>query len=154
MAVVTIVDNECPGEPGSFLGSRMPALPGEVNGALEVDLTPAGDARLQWRLGGIDTRGRYFQDLARGSVRIPFPHRTVAPAHDIDLVMPQFPVLATLWIEAIKSDGPVVARNFLHFFVTNGSPPAREELPRLLVVRGAPADWAASEWSAGLRSSC
>jgi hypothetical protein len=107
------------------------------------------DVTLQWRLGGMDTRGRYFQDLARGSVPIPFPHRTVAPAHDIELVMPPFPVLATLSLEAVKADGSVVARNFTHFFVTNGYPSAREEWSRLLVVRAAPADWAESEWSGG-----
>ncbi|HMJ65957.1 MAG TPA: glycoside hydrolase family 2, partial [Candidatus Binatia bacterium] len=104
---------------------------------------------LQWRLGGIDTRGRHLQDLARGAVPILFPHRTVAPAHDIELVIPDFPVLTTLALEAVKSDGTVVARNFINYFVSNGYPPLREELPRLLVIRGTPADWVASEWSGG-----
>jgi hypothetical protein len=100
-------------------------------------------------LGGVDTRGRHLQDLARGSVPIPFPHRTVAPAHDIDLIMPEFPVLATLWVQACREDGAVIARNFIHYFVSQGYPPVREELPRTLVIRGTPADWISSEWSGG-----
>jgi hypothetical protein len=111
--------------------------------------TPQKDITLQWRLCGMDTRGRYLQDLARGAVPIPFPHRTVAPAHDIDLVMPNFPARATLSVEAIKPDGTVIARNFVHYYVANGYPPTREEFPQTLVVRGTPADWAASEWTGG-----
>ena len=108
---------------------------------------PQKDITLQWRLGGMDTRGRLLQDLDRGAVPIAFPHRTVAHAHDIALAMPDFPVLATLSVQAVKADGSVVARNFVHYFVTDGYPPTREELPRTLVVRGTPADWVNSEWT-------
>ena len=42
-----------------------------------------------------------------------------------------------------------MAENFVHFFVTSAYPPSREELARALVLRGAPADWAQSQWSGG-----
>jgi hypothetical protein len=42
--------------------------------------------------------------------------------------MPDFPVLTTLYLEACRADGRVIARNFIHYFVTNGYPPLREEL--------------------------
>ena len=110
---------------------------------------PQKDITLQWRLCGMDTRGRYLQNLAHGAVPIAFPHRTVAAAHDIELVMPKFPLLGTLTVEALKRDGTVIARNFVHYFVSDKYPPTREELPRTLVVRGTPADWVASEWTHG-----
>src|SRR5205814_1251037 len=38
---------------------------------------------------------------------------------------------------------------FLHYFVWPGYPPEREENPRELILRGAPANWAGAEWSLG-----
>ncbi|MCI0748302.1 MAG: glycoside hydrolase family 2, partial [Verrucomicrobia subdivision 3 bacterium] len=63
--------------------------------------------------------------------------------------MPDFTALTTLAVEACGADGTVIAQNFVHYFVSSGYPPAREELPRLLVIRGTPPDWTASEWSGG-----
>ena len=58
-------------------------------------------------------------------------------------------MLCNLLVEACRSDGLIVARNFVHFLVWNGYPPPLEETGRSLILRGYPADWAAAEWSAG-----
>jgi hypothetical protein len=97
----------------------------------------------------VDTNGQVRQKLAFGSTPIPFPHLTVAPAHDIELTMPTSTMLCTLTIEACAADGRVVASNFVHFFVAHGHPPSVEEIPRGLILRGAPADWSKAEWSLG-----
>ncbi|HEX7861407.1 MAG TPA: glycoside hydrolase family 2 [Verrucomicrobiae bacterium] len=103
---------------------------------------------LQWRLSGIDTQGKYRQDLARGSAPIPFPHKKVAPAHAIELELPRETMICTLDVEAFQAEnGEVVAQNFVQFFVTNGYPPPREDLPRYTILRLQPADWARQHWS-------
>jgi hypothetical protein len=57
-------------------------------------------------------------------------------------------MLCTLSIEAIRrQNGERVAANFIQLHVTPGYPPPREETSRILILRGAPADWARSEWS-------
>jgi hypothetical protein len=104
---------------------------------------------LHWSLGGIDAYGRLHQDLARGRLPIPFPHRQVAPAQTLELPMPKTTMLCHLLLTAISGEGVTVAENFLHFLVSAGYPPPHENLPRALVLRGAPADWALSEWSGG-----
>jgi hypothetical protein len=40
-----------------------------------------------------------------------------------------------------------VARNFVQFFVTDGYPAARQEIPRFSILRIHPADWARQEWT-------
>ncbi|MDB6036302.1 MAG: glycoside hydrolase family 2 sugar binding, partial [Verrucomicrobiales bacterium] len=103
---------------------------------------------LQWRLAGIDSLGKVHQDLVKGSISIEYPHRRVAHAHTIELKMPDGKMVCTLSVEAHKADdGTCVASNFVQFFVSDGYPPAREVQPRNLVLRGAPSDWALSEWS-------
>lgn len=104
---------------------------------------------LQWQMGGVDARGRLHQDLARGRVAIPFPHRRVAPAHTIEVGMPDQTMVCELRLMAVTADGEVLAENFLNYFVSGGYPPVREETPRFLVLRGAPGDWAGAEWSGG-----
>ena len=104
---------------------------------------------LQWAMAGIDTRGRFHQDLAGGRVPIPFPHRRVAPAHTLELILPNSTMLCTLRLIAQTADGQKVAENFLHVLVSPGYPPEREETPRGLVLRGNPGAWAGAEWSAG-----
>src|ERR1043166_4773428 len=101
---------------------------------------------LHWEMGGMDTRGRVHQNLATGRVPISFPHRQVALAHRLELQMPDSPMLCTLLICARTSDGKTIAQNFVNFHVNGIYPPAREELPRGLVLRGAPGDWAHAEW--------
>lgn len=104
---------------------------------------------LHWRMGGIDDRGRLHQDLARGRAPIPFPHRQVAPAHTLELPMPGQTMLCHLRLTAVSSEGLSVAENFVHFFVTSGYPPPREEFERGLVLRGTPGNWAQAQWSGG-----
>src|SRR5690606_37409124 len=82
---------------------------------------------LQWRLSGIDTLGKYHQNIVQGTAPIRFPHRAVAHAHTIDVEMPRQTMICTLDIEAFASEnGEVVAQNFVQFLVTNGYPPPRE----------------------------
>ena len=108
------------------------------------------DGKSQPRTAGI-TVARLFAAIETFEDVWDILHRNplagLAHAHDIELVMPTFPMLATLSVEAVKPDGTVIARNFVHYFVTNGYPPTREELPRTLIVRGTPSDWVASEWT-------
>jgi hypothetical protein len=103
---------------------------------------------LQWRLSGVDTLGKHHQDLERGFAPIQFPHRKVAPAHTVEVELPESTMLCTLEVEALSADnGEPVARNFVQFFATNGYPAAREEIPRFGILRSHPADWARQEWS-------
>jgi hypothetical protein len=108
---------------------------------------PIKNVHLQWRMGGVDRSGQFHQKLAFGCVPIPFVHRMVVPAHMIELTMPTSTMLCTLTIEACSADGRVVASNFVHYFVADGYPPSVEEVPRGLILRGAPADWQKAEWS-------
>jgi hypothetical protein len=107
---------------------------------------------LQWRLGGIDSTGQIYHDLVRGSAPIPFPHYQVELAHTIELEMPGSTMLCTLFLKAVDELGQVVARNFLHYFVTAGYPPRREQLQRGLILRGLPAAWQSGEWTGGVGS--
>lgn len=104
---------------------------------------------LTWQMGGVDTAGRVHQDLGRGSVRIPFPHRKVALAHLIEIQSPHEPMLCTLWITARTEDGATVAQNFVHYHISVSYPPQREETNRGLLLRGTPSGWARAEWSEG-----
>ena len=105
---------------------------------------------LHWEMAGIDGRGRYHQDLARGRVPIPFPHRKVAPAHSIELKMPDVTMLCTLSLSARTAEGQTVAQNFVHYFVSAGYPPQREQTARALILRAPPAHWSLAEWSEGM----
>ncbi len=111
---------------------------------------PIQNVTLQWRLGGMDTRGQLHRDLAKGSAPILFPHRMVMPAHCLELVMPDSSMLCTLTVDAYNSTGKVVASNFVQYHVSAGYPPAREEIPRGLILRGAPGNWSKCEWSGGM----
>jgi len=107
------------------------------------------DVSLHWCLGGIDTRGRIHKDIVRGSIPIPFPHRQVALAQKIEFEAPDFPLLGTFLILAKTKRGEVIAQNFVHYFVSPGYPPEREETDRALVLRGTPSSWTGAEWSGG-----
>ena len=101
---------------------------------------------LHWEMGGMDTRGRVYQDFALGRVPIEFPHRKVTRAHTLELKMPDAPMLCTLLISARTAEGVVLAQNFVNFFCNGIYPPEREELPRALVLRGLPPNWADAHW--------
>jgi hypothetical protein len=104
---------------------------------------------LDWRMGGVDGRGQLHQDLARGRVPIPFPHRRVAHAHTIELRMPDTVMLCTLRLTAVTSEGVTIAENFINYFSSPGYPLPREETARALILRGKPGDWEQAEWSGG-----
>lgn len=104
---------------------------------------------LHWEMGGMDTEGRLHQNLARGRTSIRFPHRQVAHAATLELRMPEKSMLCTLLVTAVSHKGTRLADNFIHFLVTSGYPPEREERPRTLVLRGWPSTWAVAEWSGG-----
>src|SRR5439155_13814939 len=101
----------------------------------------------QWEMGGIDARGRMHRDLARRRVPIPFPHRKVAHAHTLEIKLPETMMLCSLLLTARTEEGVTLAQNFVHYFVSNGYPPEREESERTLILRGTPANWATAEWS-------
>ncbi len=102
---------------------------------------------LQWRLSGVDDLGRVHADLARGSVVIPFPAGRVAPAGAVEFTLPETaPMLCKLTLQAVDArDGATVAGNYLEYFVASDRPRASEN-----VLRAAPGDWSAAEWSEGL----
>lgn len=111
---------------------------------------PKKNITLHWRLGGMDSRGRLHQDLARGLLPIEFPHRRVAHAHSIPLKMPNEQMLCSLSVEAKNDLGLVVAQNCIDFFVSGEYPKQFEELSdRTLIVRGTPSDWEGAWWSGG-----
>ena len=106
----------------------------------------AKNVSLHWEMGGMDTRGRVYQDLALGRVPIKFPHRQVAVAHTLELKMPDGPMLCTLLLSARAEDGTMLAQNFVNFFCNGVYPSAREETERALVLRGLPANWETAGW--------
>lgn len=107
-----------------------------------------GDVELHWELGGVDDRGQFHGGLSRGREPIRFPHRQVAPAHTIELRLPEKRMACTALFSA-RSGGETIAQNFVHLFASDGYPPAREESPRTLVLRALPGDWTSSEWTLG-----
>ncbi len=104
---------------------------------------------LHWAMAGVDTRGRFYQDLACGSVPIPFPHRQVAPAQTLELEMPSSTMLCTVFLTARSAEGGAIAENFVHLLVWPGYPTEREETARGVILRGHPGNWARAEWSGG-----
>lgn len=107
------------------------------------------DVSLVWRLHGVDTRGRHYQDITRGIAPIPFTHLRVAPAHEVAFTAPKTPMLCILLVQAFTKDGECIAQNFVHFHVSDGYPPLREETPRALVLRASPGNWQSETWTRG-----
>ncbi len=107
---------------------------------------------LQWRLVGVDTRGRLHQELARGSRLIAFRHRRVAPARVVEVPLPAEPMLCTLQLHALDRHGTLLARNFVHYLVADRYPAEREEGPRGLVLRQKPCAWSDASWQGRMRT--
>jgi hypothetical protein len=107
------------------------------------------DVNLLWQMGGMDTKGTLHQDLARGSAPISFPHRKVAPAHTIELSLPNETMLCILLLTARTKNGATVAQNFVSYFSSAGYPPEYETTPRSLLLRATPSGWAQAQWSDG-----
>jgi hypothetical protein len=106
------------------------------------------DVTLHWRLSGIDSLGWVSDDLASDARPIRFPHQKVEVAERIRLQMPATTTLCTLWVRAMTSDGTLVARNYVQFFVDGGSPQIDSDAGRR-ILRVEPHAWAAAEWSGG-----
>ncbi len=102
---------------------------------------------LHWATAGIDSRGRFHQNLAGGRMPIDFPHRQVAPAQTLELRMPDATMLCTVLVSARTANGQKVAENFVHYLVSAAYPPELETTPRSLILRGLPGAWAQAEWS-------
>jgi hypothetical protein len=105
---------------------------------------------LRWRMSGLDGEGRLHQDLLGGEMPIDFPHRRVVTAARLELQMPDFPVLATLSVEAVATDGAVLARNFIELLVSAGYPPPFQEGDRSAILRLPPWSWADARWRSGM----
>ena len=56
-------------------------------------------------------------------------------------------MLCTLILCARTNHGETLAQNFLHYFVSPGYPPERQETSRGLILRGFPGNWTDSNWS-------
>ncbi len=103
---------------------------------------------LQWRLSGVDGRGQVHADLARGGWEIPFPPGKVAPAGTVEFTLPEgAPMLCKLTLQAVDArNGAAIAGNYVEYFVTGPEyPPAAAGN----VLRAAPGNWSAAEWSEG-----
>jgi len=106
---------------------------------------------LQWRLSGIDSLGWRHDDLASGSDPITFSHLRVELAKRLRLRMPAETMLCTLWVRAYVSDGTLVARNYIQFFVDGGCAP-REDVQGRTVLRLGAHSWEMAEWKQGSSS--
>ena len=100
----------------------------------------------------MDHLGRLHAELARGGGPIPFPHRRVVPvstggvraAGDAHAVQARF---AGPWTHGTAS---TVAENYVEYQVTREYPPAREQITSgEEILRAAPGDWWAADWSEG-----
>ncbi len=110
---------------------------------------PREGVTLHWQYSGIDTLGTIHPELARGWAPIPFTQYRVELARRLALTMPAEPMLCTLWVSAIASDGQVAASNFIKHYVSDGPIPLREERNRTLVLRQRVDQWSAAGWSGG-----
>jgi hypothetical protein len=125
--------------------------PGEE---VEVDIRSShfsrkrrSDVVLQWRFSGIDSLGWVHNEIALGVDPIEFPHLRVAPAKTLRLRMPDQTMLCTLWARAFVPDGPLVAANYIQFFVDGGAP-IWQQLNRRTVFRLGVESWSRSDWNA------
>jgi hypothetical protein len=122
---------------------------------VEVSSSHYGERRhakviLQWRLTGMDSLGGIYSDLARGSCGIEFPHLRVALAATVEFDLPLQTMVCKLSLQAVDAEsGQSIAQNYVQYFVSAGYPWSSERLNGLTVLRAAPQNWAAAEWSLG-----
>jgi hypothetical protein len=90
--------------------------------------------------------------LAFGSRSIRFPQYRVELAERVRVQLPKQTMLCTLWVRAMTSDGVLLARNYVQFFVDGGFA-AREETDSGLVLRANVHQWTDADWSAGSSDS-
>jgi hypothetical protein len=101
---------------------------------------------LHWRVGGIDSLGWMYDNIASGSESIEFPHLQLALARKLELRMPQQTMLCTLYVRATVPDGTFIASNFVQFFVDAGAP-AWQQLNQRTVYRLDAHSWSSAEWN-------
>jgi hypothetical protein len=106
---------------------------------------------LHWRLSGIDSLGWRHDDLAAGSDPISFSHLRVELAKRVRLRIPAETMLCTFWVRAYVSDGTLIARNYIQFFVDGGCAP-REDVGGRTVLRLESHSWETAEWKQGSSS--
>lgn len=104
---------------------------------------------LHWRYSGMDTLARFYPDLARGHVPIEFRHHHVGLATKVQLRLPDEPMLCSLSVTAMTSDGEVVATNFVQHLVSDGALPERELMDGALVLRARVNGWKSASWAEG-----
>ena len=111
-----------------------------------VFLAPLDDVTLPWLFSGFDSLGHMHPELARGCAPIAFPQSHVELACHIA------PMLCTLSVAAVTSEGKTAASNFVQYRVTNGVLPLREERDAgpTVVLRPTISEWTAGEWSGGV----
>jgi hypothetical protein len=102
---------------------------------------------LHWLYSGVDTLGTIHSELVRGRASIPFTHHRVELARQIELTLPDQPMLCTLSVAAVTPDGQTVASNFIQHFVSTGPLPPREERGRSLVLRRRTHEWSNALWT-------
>ena len=109
---------------------------------------------LQWRLSGVDGRGRIHPDLARGGEPIRFPHRRVVPVAKVNFDLPAASMLCKLTLRAVDaSNGEAIAENYVEYLVSPSYPPPSERFGTgEHVLRAPPADWSAAQWAEGFSS--
>src|SRR5690606_18599236 len=104
---------------------------------------------LHWLYSAIDTLGTEHPHLVRGRAKIPFTHHRVELARRIELRAPETPMLCTLAVAAVTSDGQTVASNFIQHLVGPMPPPQHEERRNSLILRKRVHEWDHAGWSGG-----
>jgi hypothetical protein len=107
---------------------------------------PQENVSLYWTLSGIDSLGWAHDRLAQGNRPIVFPHYRLELADRIRLRLPAQTMLCTLWVRALTSDGVLLARNYVQFFVDGGFQP-REDSDYGTLLRAETHSWTAAKWS-------
>ncbi len=144
---------------GDVLPIDAPPIARHLPGAtLEIDVYSSHFARRQrrdvtlfWSLSGIDSLGWAHDRLLHGGESIVFPHYRTELARRIKFRLPDKTMLCTLWVRAMTSEGTLVARNYVQFFVDGGFSP-RETTEHGLILRAETHSWSASKWSGATSS--
>jgi hypothetical protein len=87
--------------------------------------------------------------LSRGRAKIPFRHHRVELARRLEVTAPAQPMLCTVAVAAVTTDGQTVASNFVQQLVGEELPPEREDRGNTLVLRRRVHEWDFAGWSAG-----
>jgi hypothetical protein len=115
-----------------------------------TDQTPGSQLRLRSMLTGWDTLGRW-RWISQEVTPLPFEPWLSRELEPLRVTMPEQPGLVVLSLILENENGTVLHRNFTTFLVTAGATPRDERLDfngtAARVVRFAPANFTASQWS-------